>query len=129
MTSKIINMAEKFKDAEDRLLESMFAAESIEDDGFSRRVVTHIRRRLWIRRLALPVAMVIGGAIAVKPASDLIIAASKLLTVVPKNLVEAPASWLPELQGVAIGAPVMQTLVFGSLLLVVALVGSRIILD
>jgi hypothetical protein len=129
LTSKIINMAEKFKDAEDRLLESMFAAESIEDDGFSHRVVTHIRRRLWIRRLALPVAMVIGGAIAVKPASDLIIAASKLLTVVPKNLVEAPASWLPELQGVAIGAPVMQTLVFGSLLLVVALVGSRIILD
>jgi hypothetical protein len=129
LTSKIINMAEKFKDAEDRLLESMFAAESIEDDGFSRRVVTHIRRRLWIRRLALPVAMVIGGAIAVKPASDLIIAASKLLTVVPKNLVEAPASWLPEVQGVAIGAPVMQTLVFGSLLLVVALVGSRIILD
>jgi hypothetical protein len=129
LTSKIINMAEKFKDAEDRLLESMFAAELIEDDGFSRRVVTHIRRRLWIRRLALPVAMVIGGAIAVKPASDLIIAASKLLTVVPKNLVEAPASWLPEVQGVAIGAPVMQTLVFGSLLLVVALVGSRIILD
>ena len=48
-------MAEKLKDAEDRLLESLFASEPIADDGFSRRVVTRIRRRIWVRRLALPV--------------------------------------------------------------------------
>ena len=129
MTSKIINMAEKLKDAEDRLLESIFAAEEIADDGFSRRVVTRIRIRLWLRRLALPVAMLVGGVIAIKPATELLSAASTLLTVVPQNLVEAPASWLPEVQGVAIGAPVMQTLVFGSVLLVVAIFGSRMILD
>ena len=129
MTSKIINMAEKLKDAEDRLLESMFAAEPIADDGFSHRVVTRIRRRLWVRRLALPVAMLVGGAIAIKPASELVIAASKLLAVVPQGLVEAPVSWLPEVQGVAISASVLQTVVFGSVLLAVAIFGSRMILD
>ena len=129
MTSKIINMVEKLKDAEDKLLESMFAAEPIADDGFSRRVVTRIRRRLWVRRLALPVAMLVGGAIAIKPLSELVVAASKLLAVVPQGLVEAPVSWLPEVQGVAIGASVMQTLVFGTVLLAVGFFGSRLILD
>jgi hypothetical protein len=129
LTSKIINMVEKLKDAEDKLLESMFAAEPIADDGFSRRVVTRIRRRLWVRRLALPVAMLVGGAIAIKPLSELVVAASKLLAVVPQGLVEAPVSWLPEVQGVAIGASVMQTLVFGTVLLAVGFFGSRLILD
>ena len=129
MTSKIINMAEKLKDAEDRLLESMFASEPIADDGFSRRVVTRIRRRLWLRRLALPVAMLVGGMIAIKPASELVIAASKLLAVVPQGLVEAPVSWLPEMQGVAVGATVIQTVVFGAVLLAVGIFGSRVILD
>jgi hypothetical protein len=122
-------MVEKLKDAEDKLLESMFAAEPIADDGFSRRVVTRIRRRLWVRRLALPVAMLVGGAIAIKPLSELVVAASKLLAVVPQGLVEAPVSWLPEVQGVAIGASVMQTLVFGTVLLAVGFFGSRLILD
>jgi hypothetical protein len=122
-------MAEKLKDAEDRLLESMFASEQIADDGFSRRVVTRIRQRIWLRRLALPVAMLIGGAIAIKPASELAVAASKLLAVVPQGLIEAPVAWLPEVQGVAIGVPVMQTVVFGVVLLAVGVFGSRIILD
>jgi hypothetical protein len=129
LTSKIINMAEKLKDAEDRLLESMFAAQPIADDGFSHRVVTRIRRRIWLRRLALPVAMLIGGAIAIKPASELVIAASKLLAVVPQGLIEAPVSWLPEVQGAAIGAPLVQTVVFGVVLLALGIFGSRIILD
>lgn len=60
-------MAEKIKDAEDRLLESLFRAEPIDDAGFSDRIVARIRRAIWIRRLALPVAMLIGSAIAVKP--------------------------------------------------------------
>ena len=66
MTSKIINMAEKIRDAEDRLLETMFRAELIEDAGFSDRIIGRIRRGIWLRRLTLPVAMLIGGAIAVK---------------------------------------------------------------
>jgi hypothetical protein len=129
LTSKIINMAEKLKDAEDRLLESMFAAESIEDDGFSRRVVTRIRRRIWLRRLTLPVAMFIGGAIAIKPASELVIAVSKLLTVVPESVVQVPVDWLPDVQGIAIAGPLVQTVVFGAIVLGVGLFGSRTILD
>ena len=129
MISKIINLAEKLKDAEDRLLESMFAAKPIEDDGFSKRVVTHIRRRLWIRRLALPVAMAVGGAIALKPASELVIALSKLLTVVPDSVVQAPSDWVPNVQGIAISGSLLQTVVFGIALLGAGILGSRMILE
>ncbi len=79
MISKIINMAEKIKDAEDRLLESMFQSDSVADNGFSDRVVRQIRRQMWIRRLALPVAMVAGAAIAVKPATQLFTVGSQIL--------------------------------------------------
>jgi hypothetical protein len=122
-------MAEKLKDAEDRLLESMFAAGPIEDDGFSKRVVTRIRRRLWLRRLALPVAMLVGGAIAVKPASELVIALSKLLTVVPDSVVQAPTDWVPNVQGIAISGSLLQTVIFGIALLGAGILGSRMILE
>ncbi len=106
-------MAEKLKDAEDRLLESMFRSEPIADDGFSRRVVMRIRRRLWVRRLALPVAMLIGGAIAIKPATQLVIVASKLLTIVPQELLEVPMTWLPQIQLVVLGAMLLGAAVLG----------------
>lgn len=129
MTSKIINMAERLKDAEDRLLESIFRAEPIADDGFSRRVVRKIRRRIWVQRLALPVAILVGGAVAIKPASELVLAASKLLAVVPQGLVDAPASWMPEIQGVAVSGSLVQALVFGAILAAAGLVGSRLLFD
>jgi len=97
-------MAEKLKDAEDRMLESLLQSTPIADNGFSRRVVTQIRRRLWVRRLALPVAMFVGGAIAIKPATQILVASSKLMTVVPQGLFELPASWIPQLQIVVLGA-------------------------
>jgi hypothetical protein len=122
-------MAEKLKDAEDRLLESMFKAEPIDDDGFSERIVTRIRRRMWLRRLALPVAMIVGGAIAIKPATELVIAVTKLLTVVPDSVVQAPVGWLPNVQDVAISGSLLQTLVFGALLLGAGIFGSRMILE
>jgi len=129
LTSKIINMAEKLKDAEDRLLESMFKAEPINDDGFSQRIVTRIRRRIWLRRLALPVAMLVGGAIAIRPATELVIAVSKLLTVVPDSVVQAPVDWLPSVQSIAISGSLLQTLVFGAMLLGAGIFGSRMILE
>jgi hypothetical protein len=104
LTSKIINMAEKLKDAEDRLLESLFAAEPIADEGFSGRVVTRIRRRLWIRRLALPVAILVGGSVAAKPLAELTLAASKLLAVMPQDLLAIPTDWLPQVQLIVVGA-------------------------
>ena len=104
MTSKIINMAEKLKDAEDRLLESMFRSEPVADDGFSDRIVTRIRRRLWLRRLALPVAMAVGGAVAAKPVSQLALAATKLMTVLPQDMFAMPLDWVPQIQLVILGA-------------------------
>ena len=129
MTSKIINMAEKLKDAEDRMLESMFQSDPIEDDGFSRRVVSRIRRRLWIRRLALPLAMLFGGAIAVKPLSQLVTAASKLLTVVPEGLLEMPTSWLPQMEAIVFGASLSQMVVLAAMLLAAGLLGTRMLIE
>ncbi len=129
MTSKIINMAEKIRDAEDRLLESLFASEPIADDGFSQRVVGHIRRRIWVRRLALPIALVVGGASAIKPASQLVVAASKLLTVVPQDVVVKPADWLPQVEGIAISGSFVQTALYGAVLLGVGLLGARMLTE
>ena len=72
MKSKIINMAEKIKDADDLMLENLFSAEPIADDGFSNRVVRRIRRRIWLRRLSLPVAAAIGASISIKPLAGLV---------------------------------------------------------
>ena len=129
MTSKIINMVDKLKDAEDRMLESLFQSEPIADDGFSRRVVTRIRRRLWIRRLALPVAMLVGGAVAIKPLSQLVTAVSKLLAVVPQGVLDAPTSWLPQMEAVAFGASLTHMVVLGAMLLAAGLLGTRMLVD
>ena len=53
---------------DDLALEALFASQPIADDGFSRRVIARVRRRQWVRRLALPIAVLMGGAIAAKPA-------------------------------------------------------------
>jgi hypothetical protein len=112
-------MAEKLKDAEDRLLETMFQSDLIADDGFSKRVVTRIRRRMWLRRLTLPIAMFVGGSIAIKPIAELSVAVSKLLTVVPMELLEAPIAVLPQFQYVVLGA----------MLLVAGMLGLRMLED
>ena len=59
-------MVEKLQDAEDRLFTALLRADEIGDEGFSNRVVARIRRDIWLRRLALPVAMLLGGAIALR---------------------------------------------------------------
>ena len=122
-------MAEKLRDAEDRMLESLFASDPSPDDGFSQRVVGHIRRRIWVRRLALPVAIIVGGAIAIKPASQLVLAASKLLTVVPQDVVVKPAEWLPQVQGMAISGSFVQTAIYGAVLLGVGFLGARMLAE
>jgi len=79
-------MAERTKDKDELRLEALFRSEEIADDGFSRRVMRRVRRQIWIRRLSLPTALVAGGMIAFKPASDLFLAAVKLIDVLPGNL-------------------------------------------
>ena len=99
-------MAEKMKDAEDRLLDSMFQSDSVADNGFSDRIVRQIRRQMWIRRLALPVAMVAGAAVAVKPVSQLFSVGSQIFgsiateSLLPQSVV---ASQLPIMLVVGMG--------------------------
>ncbi len=123
MTSKIINMAERIKDAEDRLLESMFESAPIADNGFSARVVKRVRRRLWLQRLSLPVAAIIGGAFAIKPLADLVTVMANLsfsvTSIVPEELVTATTGLIPQ-------APFV---VLGAMLLAACLLGLRFIED
>ncbi|MGH8166383.1 MAG: hypothetical protein ACREQ1_04050 [Woeseiaceae bacterium] len=80
-------MAERLRDKEDAMLEALFRAgphtELIEDDGFSDRVVSRIRRGIWIRRWTLPIAILIGGLIAAKPAAQILLAMAEILTATP----------------------------------------------
>ena len=110
-------MADKIRDEKDAMLESLFRAELIADDGFSDRIVRKINRRLWLRRLTLPVAAAVGGTIAFKPAIALLTLASQLLIVVPGEFVASAAGWLP--------SPYL--IVTGGMLLAAAMLGMRIL--
>ena len=79
-------MAERTKDKEDLKLESLFASEAIPDNGFSSNIVRRIRRRMWIRRLALPVAFVVGGSIAIKPLAGLVTSLIGLVSSLPGDI-------------------------------------------
>lgn len=100
-------MAEKMQDAEDRLLSEMFAAEPIADDGFSKRVVRRIRRQMWIRRLALPIAMLVGAAIAVKPALQLMSIGSQVFGSVATDSMLPVSSLAAQLPALIVGGMVL----------------------
>ena len=119
MTSKIINMAERMKDEQDRLLDAMFASDPIEDDGFSHIVMRKVRRKLMLRRLTLPVAVLVGGLIAFKPVSGVIGLVMQLLQQLPDRYVDATLASLPTLQ----------TIVTGGLLLFVAVLSLSMLED
>ncbi len=88
-------MAERLKDSEDLKLDALFRSEPVQDDGFSDRVVSRIRRQMWVRRLTLPTAFVIGAIISAKPLTQLATLVPKVLSIVPQgleNLVDVPVS-------------------------------------
>ena len=109
MTSKIINMAERLKDNEDRLLESMFASAPIADDGFSAAIEKKVRRRLWSRRMILPVATVVGALVSFKPLAGLVTAFASLTSLLPRELIEAPQQLVPQLPMIVLGAMLLAT--------------------
>ena len=123
MKSVIINMADRMKDAEDRKLESLFASDAIADDGFSTRIEKRIRRQLWVRRLALPVALLIGGAIAVKPLANLLTALFRFISVLPENV----SGNLGVVS--SINLPQMSTIMLGGMLVLVAVMIMRMLED
>ena len=120
MTSKIINMAERIKDKDDLRLESMFRSEFIADDGFSVKVVSRVRRQMWIRRLALPVAFVLGASFAAKPLLQLAGIAPRLFHSLTGNLVS--------LDKIPVGSlPDTSTLIFGATLLMAVVLASKLL--
>ena len=86
-------MAERQKDNEDLVLEALFRAEPIADDGFSKRVVARVRRRVWTRRVTLPVAVVVGSVVAAEPVVSLLRTAVELLSTVSGAAVTP--DWVP----------------------------------
>jgi hypothetical protein len=110
-------MVDRLKDSEDKLLESLFRSDPVLDNGFSRKVVSEIKRRIWIRRLTLPAAFVVGAAIAVKPLSQLAVTFSKLLTLIPTNF-----------DGLSLGNfPQISTVLLGGLLLAALMMVSKML--
>jgi hypothetical protein len=112
LTSKIINMAERIKDEQDRLLESMFESAPIADDGFSKQIMRRIRRKLWIRRITLPVAIFLGGLLAFQPVVSLLKGVYQLLSSLPADLLPSLEGSLPSLQLIVTGALVLFVLLF-----------------
>jgi len=119
LTSKIIIMAERIKDAEDRFLESLFESAPIADDGFSQQIVRRVNRQLWVRRLTLPVAALIGGLIAFKPLAGLLSVIGNMSTMISFDAVGVAANSIPQMQNVLLGA----------ILLGAAMLAARILED
>lgn len=65
-------MAEHMRDQDDEMLSQLFASEPIADDGFTQAIVRRIRRQLWLERLLLPTAGVVGAALAYQPLTELL---------------------------------------------------------
>lgn len=107
-------MADRIKDAEDRMLEAMFESEPIPDAGFSAQVTRRIRRRVWVRRLALPIATVIGTSIAAGPMVDLAQLITSVANVVPQELLGSPAAWLPHMNIVLLAGMIAATAYVGA---------------
>ena len=57
--------------------------------------------------LALPLAMLVGGAIAIKPASQLFAAGLALISAVPMDLFAAPAAMIPQLPLILLGGTLL----------------------
>jgi hypothetical protein len=106
-------MAERRKDAEDRTLEALFRSEPIVDDGFTVKVVSRVRRRIWVRRLSLPIAIVVGALIGLKPLVQVATLLPDLLRLVPADLFKLdtlPVGDLPQVSTLLIGAAIVMAI-------------------
>ena len=120
MTSKIINMAERMKDADDLKLEALFSEDPIADDGFSVKVVSRVRRQIWVRRLSLPIAIAIGSLIGIKPLLELAATLPQIFGIIPFDklgLDVLPVDTLPHASTLMVGATLIMAVMFASRLL------------
>jgi hypothetical protein len=116
-------MAERLQDEADKMLESLFRSEPVRDDGFSVNVVKRVRRKMWIQRLSMPVAIVIGVAIAAKPLVQLSTAIPNLLTAVPSSVGSVGI-----FEGISVSSlPQTSTIILGLVLLGAILMASQLL--
>lgn len=113
-------MAERLKDSEDRMLEALFRSDPVPDGGFSTRVVSRVRRRLWVQRFTLPAAFVIGALIAAKPVLQLARLLPKLAAALPSDVTNVIVS---PLEGMFEGT----TIILGIMLLAAVLMVARML--
>lgn len=85
------------KQTDDQILEALFRSEAIGDAGFSERTVKRVRTRLWLQRLLVPGALVVGGLLAFKPLVDVLQVFSSLAAYVPAGFAEQSLAALPPL--------------------------------
>ena len=80
---------------EERRLSELFETLTppLEDGRFSTIVLRRIRRRVWLRRVVLATASVIGGALALGPLSELSILVSELPILLSDGLLTVATSW------------------------------------
>ena len=108
------------KDEDDIALEALFRSDPVADDGFSAKVASRVRRRVWVRRLALPTALVIGLAISARTLLQVIAVFSGFL-----NAVFSSAPGLDRLPFAAALQP--STILVGASLLLAVLLVTRIL--
>ena len=65
----------------------------LDDKGFSANVVRRIRRRIWLRRVVLGTAVIVGGALALGPLSELSVLVSGVPVLLSDGLVTVATSW------------------------------------
>lgn len=65
----------------------------LQDEGFSALVVRRIRRRVWLRRVVLGTAVVVGGALALGPLSELSVLLSGVPVLLSDGLITVATSW------------------------------------
>ena len=120
MTLKIINMAERIKDKEDLKLEAIFRSDPVPDDGFSVKVVSRVRHRMWVRRLTLPLGIVIGAAISAKPLFQILGIVPDLINTLFGSSLSGDLLPVGEL-------PQLSTMMFGATLLMAVMLASKIL--
>jgi len=120
LTSKIIYMADRMKDKEDLALEALFRSDPVPDDRFTASVMSRVRRGIWVRRLSMPVAVLVGLSISAKPLVEAATTLPGLLNSLFGRLLgldTLPAASLPHLSTILIGATLLMAVTMASRLL------------
>lgn len=100
----------------------LFGSDPVADNGFSVQVVKRVRRKMWVQRLTLPVAITVGAALAAKPLLQLVDAIPDLLAVMPVSISGLDSAF-------TISLPPSSTVMLGAMLLGAVLMVGQMLED